>query len=158
MIDPDPNCKVCREPRSAHPTNTCTVYRSSGRGDDRVMFSPQDCPEGREFLAKLRNIAKKEATLRPLCCARQIQATNRYPAVMPNRYKGYLFKLPEGKRRGALYGDDVCRKPAASSGIAELSRTNRPIYAGLCTDFRAGTNEVLARPVEAQSGAGCGIT
>jgi hypothetical protein len=59
LIDPDPNCAVCREPKFAHPTKQCTVYHSSGLGDDRVMFSPQHCPEGREFLAELRNIANR---------------------------------------------------------------------------------------------------
>jgi hypothetical protein len=57
LIDPDPTCSICREPKSIHPLKKCGRYTPSGLGDDRVMFRPQDCPEGREFLLKLRKIA-----------------------------------------------------------------------------------------------------
>jgi hypothetical protein len=55
----------------------------------------------------------------------------------PGTCKGCGVRLPDGKRRGALHCDDACRKLAARSRTDELSRTNRPIYAGFCTDFQA---------------------
>lgn len=67
--------------------------------------------------------------------------------------KACRARLPEGKRRGALYCDDACRKTAARSRSNELSRTKGPIYAGFCTDFRAGRHEALTDLVEAQNGA-----
>jgi hypothetical protein len=60
LIDPDPNCAQCRAPKSEHPTSACKEYKTSGLGDDRVMFKPQDCPEGRAFLKKLREIAGRK--------------------------------------------------------------------------------------------------
>jgi hypothetical protein len=60
IIDPDPTCYTCREPRSSHPSKRCKQYTKSGLGDDRVMFRPQDCPEGRAFLAKLKEISEKK--------------------------------------------------------------------------------------------------
>ena len=50
--------------------------------------------------------------------------------------KGCRARLPEGKRRGSLYCDDACRKLSARSGTGELSRSNRPIYAGSCTESK----------------------
>jgi len=53
-------------------------------------------------------------------------------------------KLPGGRRRGALFCDDACRKASQRlSGESQmartpkLSRTNTSIYAGFCTDFQA---------------------
>lgn len=60
LIDPDPTCSICREPKSIHPLRKCECYTPSGLGDDRVMFRPQDCPEGRTFLALLAEIARKK--------------------------------------------------------------------------------------------------
>ena len=65
LLDPDPNCARCREPRSKHPVVrvsggkvlfTCRHYKESGRGNDEEMFRPQDCPEGRAFLKTLKEI------------------------------------------------------------------------------------------------------
>src|SRR5215468_6632848 len=50
-------------------------------------------------------------------------------AHAPGTCKGCGAKLPEGKRRGALYCDDACRKLATRSRTGELSRTNGPVYA-----------------------------
>jgi hypothetical protein len=55
-------------------------------------------------------------------------------ARSPGICKACRARLPEGKRRGTLYCDDACRKSAARSRNAELSRTNRPT----CADFRIG--------------------
>jgi hypothetical protein len=71
----------------------------------------------------------------------------------PGTCKACRAMLPEGKRRGTLYCDDACRKSAARSRSGDLSRTNRPIYAGFCTDFRAGRHEALIAPFEAENEA-----
>jgi hypothetical protein len=65
--------------------------------------------------------------------------------------KACRAKLPEGKRRGALYCDDACRKSAARSRSGELSRTKGSIYAGFCTDFRAGRHKALTGPFVGQN-------
>jgi hypothetical protein len=58
-------------------------------------------------------------------------------AHTPGTCKGCGARLPEGKRRGGLYCDDSCRKIATRSRTDELSRTNRPIYAGFCPENQA---------------------
>lgn len=69
LIDPDPSCARCREPRSEHPIRktahgillfTCQEYRASGLGNDEEMFLPQHCPGGRAFLSKLRELAGRQ--------------------------------------------------------------------------------------------------
>ncbi len=54
LLDPDPDCNHCREPRSLHPVKGCPGFEGS-----IYMYRPQDCPEGREFSAKFREIAGK---------------------------------------------------------------------------------------------------
>ena len=58
-------------------------------------------------------------------------------AHAPGTCKGCGARLPEGKRRGALYCDDACRKLATRSRTGELTRTNGSIYAAFCMDFQA---------------------
>jgi hypothetical protein len=74
LIDPDPSCDVCREPRSRHPHDKCT-----GMVDElyaHAMYRPQDCPEGRAFLAVLRKIgeSKKPKTVDLKLSAANLQA------------------------------------------------------------------------------------
>jgi hypothetical protein len=57
LIDPDPTCTRCREPRSIHPTAKCQAWERSKLGDHRLMYRPQNCPEGRTFLEVLREVA-----------------------------------------------------------------------------------------------------
>ena len=54
LIDPDPWCDMCRLPRSEHPTKTCLFVDNLNA---RYMYRADDCPEGRTFLAKLRELA-----------------------------------------------------------------------------------------------------
>lgn len=54
LLDPDPDCDACREPWSKHPTLTCA--KPVDKLGARYMYKPQDCPEGRAFLAKLREV------------------------------------------------------------------------------------------------------
>lgn len=54
LIDPDPDCDVCREPWSKHPHEKCSQVVN--KLDARHMHKPQDCPEGRAFLAKLAEV------------------------------------------------------------------------------------------------------
>jgi len=55
LIDPDPSCDVCREPRSVHPSKRCPDFIDKFNAE--VMYRPQDCAEGRAFLAKLKEVA-----------------------------------------------------------------------------------------------------
>lgn len=67
LIDPDPTCRNCRSPRSQHPYRKltesgdlkliCETY--IGEKEDRMMYRPQDCPEGREFLRVLKAFKPK---------------------------------------------------------------------------------------------------
>jgi hypothetical protein len=50
-------------------------------------------------------------------------------AHAPGTCKACHAKLPDGKRRGASYCDDACRKAHKRVSDANLSRTKRPIYA-----------------------------
>jgi hypothetical protein len=52
----------------------------------------------------------------------------------PGICKACRARLPEGKRRGTHFCDDACRKAAARSKTAELSRTKTPIYAGFSNE------------------------
>jgi hypothetical protein len=42
-------------------------------------------------------------------------------------------KLPNGKRRGASYCDDACRKAHERGSGTKLSRTKQSIHAGFCS-------------------------
>ena len=50
LIDPDPDCDHCNEPRSWHPSAKCPMFSGERR---KYMYRPQDCEEGREFLKQL---------------------------------------------------------------------------------------------------------
>lgn len=54
LLDPDPDCDHCREPRSKHPHEKCKGFDGSV-----YMYKPQDCEEGRAFLAKMKAIHDK---------------------------------------------------------------------------------------------------
>lgn len=53
LIDPDPLCQTCRIAKSEH------KKQSHSYQGDEVMYRPQDCPEGRAFLAKLKEISQQ---------------------------------------------------------------------------------------------------
>lgn len=57
-------------------------------------------------------------------------------AHAPGTCKGCGARLPEGKRRGALYCDDACKQNAHRSKTSQLSVTKGSNYAGFCTDFK----------------------
>src|SRR5438445_13376952 len=57
-------------------------------------------------------------------------------AHTPGTCKGCGARLPEGKRRGALYCDDACTQSAHRSKTSQLSVTKGANYAGFCTDFK----------------------
>jgi hypothetical protein len=50
-LDPDPNCDYCREPRSLHPRKSCAGFAGS-----IYMYKPEDCEEGRAYLAKIQEL------------------------------------------------------------------------------------------------------
>src|ERR1700740_3063619 len=52
----------------------------------------------------------------------------------PGTCKGCGGRLPEGKRRGATFCDDACRKAHGRVSDIKLSRTKPSIYAGFCID------------------------
>jgi hypothetical protein len=68
LIDPDPNCRVCRGPRSQHPYKTLTrsgatkiiCERYVGEKEDEVMYRAEDCPEGRAFTALWKSMIKSK--------------------------------------------------------------------------------------------------
>lgn len=53
LLDPDPNCEHCRDPRSFHPTKTCDNFEGS-----IYMYKPEDCAEGRMYLAAVKAVSK----------------------------------------------------------------------------------------------------
>jgi len=61
LIDPDPSCDSCREPKSLHPNRHCQIFRD--RLDAKYMYRPQDCPEGRAFLAALKSFKPRTGKL-----------------------------------------------------------------------------------------------
>lgn len=67
----------------------------------------------------------------------------------PGRCKACNARLPEGKRRGARYCDDACRKAATRSRNGQLSRTKGPIYVGFCNGIGPGKGMAARRPIEA---------
>jgi hypothetical protein len=67
-------------------------------------------------------------------CSRECRDGNE--AHAPGTCRGCGARLPEGKRRGATFCDDACRKAHARVPDGKLSRTNPSIYAG----FRSLSN------------------
>jgi len=62
LIDPDPTCRRCRSAKSEHPLKIGEIVickEAVLRRGDEVMYRPQDCPEGRAFLAKLRQLGAR---------------------------------------------------------------------------------------------------
>ena len=57
-------------------------------------------------------------------------------AHAPGTCKGCGARLPEGKRRGALYCDDACKQNAHRSKTSQLSVTKGSNYAGFCKDSK----------------------
>jgi hypothetical protein len=53
-------------------------------------------------------------------------------AHAPGTCRNCHAKLPDGKRRGAFYCDDACRKAHGRVTDAKLSRTKASIYTGFC--------------------------
>ncbi len=54
-------------------------------------------------------------------------------AHTPGTCRGCRAKLPDGKRRGASYCDDACRKAHERASGTKLSRTKQSIHAGFCS-------------------------
>lgn len=54
LRDPDPTCSNCRDPRSYHPTKTCTDY--ANLNNNQFLYLPQNCEEGRAFLSAMRAV------------------------------------------------------------------------------------------------------
>lgn len=57
LIDPDPDCDFCRKPWSQHPNERCGTVVDKRHA--RYMYRPQDCEEGRAFLAAFKAIAEE---------------------------------------------------------------------------------------------------
>lgn len=69
LEDPDPNCSRCREPRSLHPHAKCQEYESTLQ--NHLLYRPQNCPEGKAFLALMESMAVKKIPLADLELSRQ---------------------------------------------------------------------------------------
>ena len=111
-------------------------------------YVTEACDKCGRLLGAVRFTGKNDSGV---WCSRECRDGDK--AHAPRTCKACRARLPEGKRRGALYCDDACRKSAVRSRSDELSRTKRPIYAGFCREFRAGRHEALTSSVEAQNEA-----
>jgi hypothetical protein len=100
LLDPDPSCSVCRDPRSLHPSSRCQTWQDSPPelGTNAEMYRPQDCPEGRAFLATLRTIAGKSKAPPPESPTAQA-IPDAAPAVPCRRWPHLIGK-------GILYDPD----------------------------------------------------
>ena len=70
-------------------------------------------------------------------CSRQCRDGKK--AHAPGTCRGCHAKLPDGKRRGASYCDDACRKAHERASDTKLSRTKPSIYNGFYSDPRPGS-------------------
>ena len=70
-------------------------------------------------------------------CSRECRDGKR--AHAPGTCRACRAKLPDGKRRGAFYCDDACRKAHERASDAKLSRTKPSIYEGFYSDSRPGS-------------------
>jgi len=91
---------------------------------DRGIYVTEACDRCGQLLGSVRYTRKGESGV---WCSRECR--DGAEAHAPGTCKTCGAKLPDGKRRGAMYCDDACRKVAGRSGTRGLSRTNRPIYA-----------------------------
>jgi len=88
-------------------------------------FAREICDECGTVLAAVRFIRKGEAHA---WCSRECRDGKE--AHAPGTCRGCHAKLPNGKRRGAFYCDDACRKAHERASDTKLSRTKPSIYKG----------------------------
>lgn len=116
-----------------------TKEQSYGLFEKRGCFVAEVCDHCGQILGPMRFTRRDD---KGAWCSRECR-----DGVMvhePGSCRHCKARLPEGKRRGAAFCDDACRKAAQRSsgeqkavGTSKLSRTNTSIYAGFCTGFRA---------------------
>lgn len=125
-----------------------SVARSRALLEKHGCYVREACDKCGQILGPVRFTCKGESGE---WCSRECRdgAETRTPGTC----KACRARLAEGKRRGALYCDDACRKSAARSRNGKLSRTKVPVYAGFCSSFRAVKGKGLATVFEAQGGA-----
>lgn len=90
----------------------------------RDCFVTEVCDKCGQILGALRFTRKGESGE---WCSRECR--DGAEAHTPGVCKACRARLPEGKRRRTLFCDDACRKAAARSKTAKLSRTKTSIYA-----------------------------
>jgi hypothetical protein len=100
--------------------------------EDRGVFVTEACDQCGQLLGAVRFTKKDESGA---WCSRKCR--DGAEAHAPGTCKECGARLPEGKRRGALYCDDACRKLATRSKTGDLSRTNGPIYAAFSSEESA---------------------
>jgi hypothetical protein len=85
LRDPDPACSDCNKLRSEHPHKQCSGWVS--RNNNKFLYLPQNCPEGREFLKLLREMAvvKSIPFVDEEVSRRNLQAQ----AIAITKHKGY---------------------------------------------------------------------
>jgi hypothetical protein len=88
------------------------------------VYAREICEKCRAILGAVRFTRKCEAGE---WCSRECRDGEK--AHEPRTCKGCRAKLVNGKRRGASYCDDACRKAHERSSYPKLSRTKGSIYA-----------------------------
>ena len=125
-----------------------TVQQSYALLEKHGCYVTEACDKCGQILGALR-FTRKDS--RGEWCSRKCRDGAEEHA--PGTCKACGCRLPEGKRRGTLYCDDACRKAATRSRNAELSRTNKPIYAAFLHGFRVGEGEGLTASVDTENEA-----
>lgn len=106
----------------------------------RAVFAREICDKCGVVLDAVRYTRRGDLRV---WCSRQCR--DGIKALEPGKYRKCRAKLPEGKRRGAVFCDDACRKTfrrqkdaVQTPATLELSRTKPPIYAAFSLEKRQG--------------------
>lgn len=122
--------------------------------EDRGVYVKEICDKCGAIPGAVRFTRKDESGI---WCSRECR--DGAEAHAPGTCKHCKAKLPEGKRRGAMYCDHACKQGAHRSRMAlqtartpKLSVTKTSIYIAFCTGFRVGRHRPLPARIEAQNG------
>jgi hypothetical protein len=105
------------------------------------VYAREICDKCGAVLGAVRFTRKEESGV---WCSRECR--DGCEAYTPGTCKGCHAKLPDGKRRGASYCDDACRKAHERVLDAKLSRTKPSIYAAFCTFSGPGSYPPTRNP------------
>jgi hypothetical protein len=117
------SCRITRE-RGRERTVQLTVQQAKALLAKHRVYAREICDKCGAVLGAVRFTRKCEAGE---WCSRECRDGK--DAHEPRTCKGCRAKLTNGKRRGAEYCDDACRKAHERSSYHKLSRTKGSIYA-----------------------------